>query len=96
MTASHICDVEFSEYDVLDALSHLNSGKSDGDGIFSEHLIYASSAVMAPLAIFFSSLVRHGFMPQCLRDSVLVSVAKKDNDATCMSNQHRYNSPSRV
>ena len=41
MTASHICDVEFSE-DVLDALSHLNSGKSDGDGIFSEHLIYVS------------------------------------------------------
>ena len=86
VTASHICDVEFSEDDVLDALSHLNSGKSDGDGIFSEHLIYASSAVMAPLAIFFSSLVRHGFMPQCLRDSVLVPVPKKNKDATCSVN----------
>ena len=83
VTASHISDVEFSEEDVLDALSHLNSGKSDGDEIFSEHLIYASSVVMAPLAIFFSSLVRHGFMPQCLRDSVLVPVPKKNKDATC-------------
>ena len=45
VTASHVCDVEFSEDDVLDAHSHLNSGKSDGDGIISEHLIYASSAV---------------------------------------------------
>jgi hypothetical protein len=74
VTASHICDVKFSEEDVLDALSHLNRGKSDGDGIFSEYLIYASSAVMAPLAIFFSSVVRHGYMPQCLRDCVLVPV----------------------
>ena len=87
VTASHIiCDVEFSEDDVLDALSHLNSGKSDGDGIFSEYLIYASSAVMAPLAIFFSSLVCHGFMPQCLRDCVLVPVPKKNKDAACSVN----------
>ena len=85
-TASHISDVEFSEDDVLDALSRLNTGKSDGDGIFSQHLIYASSSVMPPLAIFFSSLVCHGFMPQCLRDCVPVPVPKKNEDATCIVN----------
>jgi hypothetical protein len=50
--------------------------------------MYASSAVMVPLAIFFSSLVRHGFMPQCFRDCVLGAVPKKKNDATSSVNVH--------
>ena len=79
---SDISGVDFTEDDVLYALSHLKTGKSDGDRIFAEHFIYATSALLSPLANFFGSLVRHGFMPQCLRDCVLVPVLK---NAACSS-----------
>ena len=52
---------------MLEALSHLKSGKSDGDGVFVEYLIFASSPLITPLANYFSSLVHHGFMPHCFR-----------------------------
>ena len=71
--------MNFTKDDVLEALFHLKTGKSDGDGIFAEHFIYATSALLSPLANFFGSLVRHGFMPQCLRECV----------ASCSSAQER-------
>ena len=70
----------------MKALSHLKAGKSDGDGVFAEHLLFASSALISPLADFFSSLVRHGFIPQCLRDCVLIPVPKNNKDVSCSSN----------
>ena len=85
MDESDISGVDFTEDDVLEALSHLKTGKSDGDGIFAEHFIYATSALLSPLANFFGSLVRHGFMPQCLRDCVLVPVPKKGKNVACSS-----------
>ena len=85
---SDISGVDFTEDDVLEALSHLKTGKSDGDGIFAEHFIYATSALLSPLANFFGLLVRHGFMPQCLRDCVLVPVPKKGKNVACSSSYH--------
>ena len=73
---------------MLEALSNLKSGKSDGDGVFAEHLIFASSPLITPLADYFSSLVRHGFMPHCFRDCVLIPVPKKNKDVTCSSSYH--------
>ena len=72
--------------DVLEALSYLKEGKSDGDRVFAEDLLFASSALISPLADFFSSLVCHGFIPQCLRDCVLIPVPKKNKDVSCSSN----------
>ena len=57
---------------------HFYTCKSDVDGIFAEHLVYATSAIIAPLADFFTSLVHHGFMPHCLRDYILIH-----KDSTC-------------
>ena len=85
ITSLDISHVSFSEDDVLEALSNLKSGKSDGDGVFAEHLIFASSPLITPLADYFSSLVRHGFMPHCFRDCVLIPVPKKNKDLTCSS-----------
>ena len=69
----------------MEALSHLKAGKSNGDGVFAEHLLFASSALISPLADF-SSLVCHGFIPQCLWDCVLIPVSKKNKDVSCSSN----------
>ena len=66
-------DVTFSEADVLEAIARL---KSDAEGVHSEHVTLASSALASPLAMFFTSLLRHGYLPQCLRDCVLVPLPK--------------------
>ena len=74
---------------MLEALSHLKSGKSDGGGVFAEHLIFASSPLITPLADYFSSLVCHGFMPHCLRECVFdTPVPTKNKGVTCSSSYH--------
>ena len=80
ITPSDICCVAFSAEDVLEAVSHLKAEKSDGDKVYAEHLLFASSALISPLADFFSSLVCHGFIPQCLQDC-----AKKNKGVFCSS-----------
>jgi hypothetical protein len=37
MSVSDLCEVQFSEDDVLEAVSQLKPNKSDADGLFSEH-----------------------------------------------------------
>ena len=51
LTLSDLSSIEFNEDDVLEALSHLKTGKSDGDGVSAEHLICATSALTSPLAV---------------------------------------------
>ena len=68
LNSCHLSEVSFSNVDVLEAISQLKPKKSDSDGICSEHLRYASSSVAKFLANFFTSVVRHGYMPHCLRD----------------------------
>ena len=78
LTESDVCDVEFSEADVLEAIARLKSGKSDAVG---EHVIMASSALANPLAMFFTSLLRHGYISQCLRDcEIRISLAARNID----------------
>ena len=57
-----MCGAEFSGDDVLEAILQLKMGKADAEGIFSEHLIFASPALTEPLASFFTSLLHHGYM----------------------------------
>ena len=86
MTASHLCAVDFSYDDVLEALCQLKSKKSDPWGISSEHLKLASPVISEPLAIFFTAVLRHGYMPQTFRDCVLIPIPKGNKDASCSHN----------
>ena len=50
--------------------------------------MFASPAIIAePLAIFFIAILRHGHMPQNLRDCVLFPIPKGNKDASCSQNQ---------
>ena len=49
--------------EVMEALRLLKRNKSDACGVSSEHLLYASSVIAEPLAIFFTAIMRHGYMP---------------------------------
>ena len=84
--SSHLSEISFSDEDVLEAISQLKPRKSDCDGICSEHVKYASSALAKPLAILFTSVVRHGYMPQCLRDCVLTPIPKSNKDISQSQN----------
>ena len=72
LNSCHLSEVSFSNVDVLEAISQLKPKKSDSDEICSEHLRYASSSVAKYVANFFTSVVRHGYMPHCLRDCVFL------------------------
>ena len=76
MSESQLCDILFTEEDILEALSQLKPGKSDAAGISSEHLRLPQSAFAVPLASFLTLIMPHGYMPQCLRDSVLIPAPK--------------------
>ena len=81
MDESGISGVNFTEDDVLEALSHLKTGKSDGDGIFAEHFIYATSALLSPFAHLFimaSCLSVSGtmFLFLCLRKARMLPTVR--------------------
>ena len=75
----HLNGVLFSVDEVLAALS-IKSKKSDDDGLYSKHLKLASPSTAKPLAIFITSIVRHGHMPQCLSDCVFTPIPKGNKD----------------
>ena len=53
---------------VIEALSHLKLGKSDGTALISNHFICASSVLSAFLSKLFTAMLRHGYVPKSLRD----------------------------
>ena len=86
LSNSMLQDVSFTEEEVFDAINQLNPSKSDSNGIFSEHLKSCCSVIALPLSLFFTAIVRHGHMPQLLRDSALVPVPKNNKDASVSTN----------
>ena len=81
-----ISEVSFSDDDVLQALSKLSKNKSDGSGVCTEHLKYSSSVISESLAAFFTSVVRHGYMPYCIRNSVLTPIPKGSKNTSSSQN----------
>ena len=64
--------MDFSKDDVLVALSLL-----DSNGISTEHLKHSSSAIAESLALLFTSILCHSYLPKCFRDCVLVPIQKQ-------------------
>ena len=54
----------------------LKLDKSDYDFLSSDHLRYASAVIATPLAAYFTSILRHGYMPNVLRDCVVIPIPK--------------------
>ena len=80
----HLSSVAFSEDDVFEAICLLKRNKSDACGVLSEHLMYSSAVITNPLAIFFTAILRHGYMPKCFRDCVFLPIPKGNKDTTCI------------
>ena len=86
LTSSCLNDVTLSEDHVAEAIAQLKSNKSDSSGVTSEHIKFASSVIAYPLSLLFTAILRHGYMPKCFRDSVLVPIPKGNKDASVSSN----------
>ena len=84
MSDCNLVDILFTEDSTAEALLNLKPNKVDASGISSEHLKFASPVIAKQFALLFTSIIRHGYMPQCLRDSVIVPIPKGNKDASCI------------
>ena len=80
LTYPHIFSVTVTEDQVAAAISQLKPHKSDASSVTSEHIKFASPVIITPLSLFFTAVLRHGHMPQCFQDSVIVPVPKGKKD----------------
>jgi exonuclease III len=81
-------DVCVNYEELKTAIRDLPYGKACGlDGIFSEHLKYASSRLLIVLCVCLTSLFTHGALPDSLIDVILVPVIKdKSGNITSREN----------
>ena len=66
--SSDIADTQFCAQDTEDALLSLGRDKSDGTGLSSNLFVVAAKVLAASLAKLFTVILKHGYMPQLLRE----------------------------
>ena len=76
MSTSQLADICVTEDEVIDAIGCLTPHKSDSSGISTALLRNTASVVSECVAALFTAIIRHGYMPKCLRDSVLLPIPK--------------------
>ena len=86
LSSSQLQDVIVSNDDVVDAIGCIAARKSDASGLSSEHLKLAAPVISDFVSALFTAILRHGYMPKCLRDCVLVPIPKSGKDASCSDN----------
>ncbi len=77
--------VKFSTDSVLSSLKHLKPCKSDGSALSSDYFIHAAPVIAPLLASLFTAIVRHGYIPKCLRDCILVPIPKGQKDPSLIT-----------
>ena len=86
LSSSMFQDLYFTDDDVTEAIGLLKPKKSGAGCVTSEHLRFSHSVIALPLSQLFTSIVRHGYMPALLRDSILVPVPKSNKDGSVSHN----------
>jgi exonuclease III len=84
----HKSDV--TAHDVKNAIQMLKPGKHDGErGFSSSHLLYASDSYFIHLAQLIESSIIHGYQPQCITLSTIVSIPKDYREDICCDSNYR-------
>ena len=77
INAEYSADIIVTFDEVAMAIRKLSAGKSSGlDGIYAEHLLHCSKRFITMLAMCFTGLFVHGFLPDSMLEIVLVPVIK--------------------
>ena len=75
--AEYSADIIVKSDEVGIAIRKLSTGKSSGlDGIYAEHLLHCSQRFVTMIAMCFTGLFVHGFLPASMLETVLVPVIK--------------------
>ena len=92
---SRILNSSCSDYiitvtDVMNAIAHLKSGKSDGsEGLFSDHFIHGTHRFYVILSILFTSMLSHGFSPNSMILGTMIPIPKDKKKSLCNSGNYR-------
>ena len=79
---SRILNSSCSDYiitvtDVMNAIAHLKSGKSDGsEGLFSDHFIHDTHRFYVILSMLFTSMLSDGFSPNSMILGTMIPIPK--------------------
>ena len=73
---------------VCSAFSLLKPHKNNGTNLSSNHFIRALVAIELFVADFFTTILRHRYMPTALHDGILVPIPKENKDPTLSDNYH--------
>lgn len=82
-------EVRIKIHEIVDAVKSLKDNKSCGlDGIYAEHLKYASGKLIPLLSMCLSGLFVHGFLPNSFMSVVLIPIIK--NKCGSISSKDNY------
>ena len=71
---------------VLLALDHLKPGKKDHTSLDSKHFCLAAPVLADSLSGFFTAVLRHGYLPDQLKDCVIVPIPKAGKNLSSSDN----------
>ena len=75
---------------VIEAVRKLKSEKCDGDqGLFSNHIVYATDLFFSEIASLFSSILTHGHHPELMLRSTIASIPKDAKGNLCTDSNYR-------
>ena len=94
LSNTQLQDVLVSVDEIFKVIGILKSNKSDESGVSSEHLKFAMPVIAESLASFFTAILRHGCMPKCLCDCVLIPIPKSCRLASSSENYRPIALPS--
>ena len=90
LKGSHTEDVCINVSDVCKAIAKLNSNKRDGTkGTDSNHFINCSHKMKVLFTLMINSMLRHGFTPNDLLESVIISIPKDVRGNLCVDDNYR-------
>ena len=76
--------------DVMNAVTHLKDGKSDGyEGLSSDHFIHGNRQLYVLLSILFTLFLRHGFSPDSMILGTMIPIPKDKKKSVCSSSNYR-------
>jgi len=70
----------------LGAIHLIKPHKVDSAHLSAEHLKHSALSIAGPLSGLFTAVLRHGYMPKCIRDCTLVPIPKNNKDPSSSKN----------
>ena len=86
VSSLQLADIHVIEDEVIDAILSLKPHKSDASGMSTEFLKCVITIVSKPLAALLTASLRHGYIPKCFQDSVVLPIPKSGKNISVSDN----------